>query len=107
MKAHLISIKMLIFYLKESVFDGFINNHLTIIHFQELETKLKEVAANGGTLESDVKNGENVGKRMTTKFLAQVEIKEASNENSKKQQSNAAAENGAEKKEVQNLKFEI
>ncbi len=98
---------MLFFWLKESVFDGLIDNHLTIINSQELETKLKEVAANGGSLESDVKNGENVGKRMTTKFLAQVEIKEASNENSKKQQSNAAAEIGAEKKEVQNLKFEI
>ena len=99
-----------------------LNDFLKLFELKELETKLKEVAANGGgsgnvtavgsggngSAGGNVAtggNGDNVGKRMATKFLAQVEIKE-SGETSRKQ-SNAAgtdkAENPVEKKEVRLL----
>ena len=52
--------------------------------FQELESKLKEVAANGANATGNGAHGtgstetiaDNVGKRVATKFIAQVEIKE-------------------------------
>ena len=58
---------------------------LSAIPFQELESKLKEVAANGATSTgnaaahvtgSSEKSADTVGKRVATKFIAQVEIKE-------------------------------
>ena len=77
---------------------------------QELETKLKEVVANGenGAKNVDVDNvggksvaktADSVGRRMATKFLAQVDIKEAETGSSKKQQT-GNDESSLERKEV-------
>jgi hypothetical protein len=77
----------------------FTENFETIFIFfiQELESKLKEVFANGD--KNVAKSVDNVGKRMATKFLAQVDIKEAETGSSKKQQT-GSDENVSEKKEV-------
>ena len=82
---------------------------------QELETKLKEVVANGenGAKNVDVDNvvavgvggksvaktADSVGRRLATKFLAQVDIKEAETGSSKKQQT-GNDESSLERKEV-------
>ena len=74
---------------------------------QELESKLKEVFAANGEKNATKGGGgggvENVGKRMATKFLAQVEIKQTDTDNGGKKQQAAGAGNGNEptdKKEV-------